>query len=112
MKRLSDGPFGPKGVPLDKLTDDELHEEVVHRRRMRNPTKPNVPRRKLRQYFANLELGVDASKAEVERAYKKLNERYHPDRHKNNPERHQAARELSQSLAEAYHALIEHFESR
>ncbi len=112
MKRLSDGPFGPAGVPLDKLSDDELHQELVRRRRARNPNKPAVPRQTLRQYFANLELGVDASRSEVERAYHKLIERYHPDRHKDDPERHETARELSQSLTEAYSALLKHFESR
>jgi curved DNA-binding protein CbpA len=62
----------------------------------------------VRQYYANLELEPGASLAEVEAAYRRLMQRYHPDQHQQDPERFRAATELADSLTEAYRALTTH----
>ncbi len=111
MTRLGAGGFGPNARPLEELTDAELHQELARRRRARNPRYAKPPWHRLRQYFANLELSPGASLSEVERAYKRLTERYHPDRHKDDPERHKTARELMDSLTEAYNTLVGHLKS-
>jgi DnaJ-domain-containing protein 1 len=109
MTRLSDGPFGPDGKKLADLTDDELAEErerrFGHSKRGERPTLSRV-----RQYFANLELDPSASWPEIQRAYEKLRERYHPDKHAAHPERHETAIELTESLNKAYEALRRYFE--
>jgi DnaJ-domain-containing protein 1 len=109
MTRLSDGPFGPDGKKLADLTDDELAEE--RERRFGRPKlgeRPTLSR--VRQYLANLELDPSASWPEIQRAYEKLRERYHPDKHAAHPERHETAVELTESLNKAYEALRRYFE--
>ncbi|KPK16543.1 MAG: hypothetical protein AMJ62_04870 [Myxococcales bacterium SG8_38] len=110
MSRLSDGPFGPRGKKLSELTDRELLEE--RRRRQGEPQsqekRPGWPR--VKQYLANLELSPGATWPDVERAYERLLERYHPDRHAADPERYRAAQELTESLSSAYQALRRHFD--
>lgn len=111
MRRLSDGSFGPAGKKLGELSDDELREELRRRRTKAHPAqdegRPSLKR--VRQYLANLELSPGATWPEVERAYRRLQERYHPDKHEGHPERHGAAIELSESLSRAYEALRRHF---
>jgi DnaJ-domain-containing protein 1 len=106
---LSDGPFGSDGKKLDELTDEELHQERARRRgeQPNDETPPTLQR--VRQYLANLELSPGASWPEVERAYKRLRERYSPDKHEGHPERHETAVELSDSLTKAYQALRQYF---
>ena len=109
MSRLSDGPFGPQGKKLAELTDDELAAEQA-RRRGEQPAEGARPTlQRVRQYLANLELNPGATWPEVERAYKRLRERYSPDKHEGHPERHETAVELSESLTKAYRALREYF---
>ena len=60
------------------------------------------------RYYANLELPVGASAAEVKAAYRRLMRRYHPDRHHGDGERSRVANELAQQLRTAYEGLLEH----
>lgn len=105
--QLSRGRFGPQGRPLAELSDEDLHQELIDRRRARSPGESKPSWKKLRQYFANLELRPGASLAEVEQAYQRLRDRYHPDKHRDDPERHETARELTESLSEAYQTLVQ-----
>jgi DnaJ-domain-containing protein 1 len=112
MTRLSDGKFGPSGKKLSELSDQELRAERARRRgepatSATSDTPPTWTR--VRQYLANLELSPGATWPEVERAYQRLRERYHPDKHTGHPERHETAKELSESLTKAYQALQEYF---
>ena len=109
MSRLSDGPFGSAGKKLAELTDEELREERA-RRRGEQPEEQGRPTlQRVKQYLANLELSPGATWPEVERAYKRLRERYSPERHEDHPERHETAVELSESLTKAYQALRGYF---
>lgn len=114
--------FGRHDKPLSELSDEELEEELLRRRReradRRSPApkggperraEPDTPRTKqISQYYANLELKPGASIEDVRRAYRELMKRYHPDKHATDPELHRSATELAQSLTQAYTALIEH----
>ena len=125
---LKDRSYGPTGKSLLELTDSELRDELYRRRTMRDGSdsvkaSPSSKSRgasisistslsmtkRLRQYFANLELEPTATLSEVEGAYQKLVERYNPENHGADPEKHRVAVELSKSLTAAYAALLEHF---
>ena len=79
-------------------------------------TAPEVPRREespeIRRYYANLELPIGASAAEVKAAYRRLMRRYHPDRHHGDPQRQATANELTRRLREAYDLLNQHLDAR
>lgn len=107
-KRLSDGQFGPSGKKLRELSDAELREEIARRRDVA-PSTGRPSWKGVKQYLANLELGPSATWPEVERAYKRLADRYHPDRHDDDPDRHQTAKDLTESLTRAYQALRRYF---
>lgn len=62
-------------------------------------------RRKVRQYYVNLELPFGASLDEVKQAYRRLMRQYHPDKHQDDPARRQLATQLSQKLTKAYNEL-------
>lgn len=109
MSRLSDGSFGPKGKKLGELTDEELRDERARRRDEQPVEEARPTLQRVKQYLANLELGSGATWPEVERAYKRLRERYSPDKHEGHPERHETAVELSESLTRAYRALKTYF---
>jgi DnaJ-domain-containing protein 1 len=129
---LTDRTFGRTQKPLPELTDSELEEELIRRRRARaarrtggataeeataTEARARSPKddaqarspqeQQLTQYYANLELAPGATLDEVRRAYRDLMKRYHPDKHLGDPERHKAATELAQSLTRAYTALVE-----
>jgi DnaJ-domain-containing protein 1 len=130
---LAERRYGLSQKPLSELTDAELEEELLRRRRERAAKRGNAstagasaagasvagasvagPRsrspeeQQLHQYYANLELAPGASLDAVRRAYRELMSRYHPDKHLGDPERHKAATELAQSLTRAYTALVTH----
>jgi DnaJ-domain-containing protein 1 len=109
MTRLSDGKFGPSGKKLADLSDDELLQERADRQGDRVPVHSKPSWKRVRQYLANLELSPGATWPEIERAYKRLRERYSPEKHKGHPERHEAAQELNNSLMNAYEALRAYF---
>ena len=64
------------------------------------------------RFYANLELPVGASAAEVKAAYRRLMRRYHPDKHVNDPHAAQVAHELTHRLRTAYDGLMAHLEGR
>ncbi len=109
MTRLSDGPFGPEGKKLAELSDEELRAERARRRGEQAPDEARPTLQRVKQYLANLELSPGATWPEVERAYKRLADRYSPDKHAGHPERHETAVELSESLGRAYRALRAYF---
>ena len=74
------------------------------------PDEPRPTLQRVKQYLANLELSPGATWPEVERAYNRLRERYHPDKHEGHPERHRTAQELTESLTNAYQALRRYFQ--
>ena len=130
---LAERRYGLSQKPLSELTDAELEEELLRRRRERaakrgsastagasaagasaagasaaGPRSRSPEEQQLHQYYANLELAPGASLDAVRRAYRELMSRYHPDKHLGDPERHKAATELAQSLTRAYTALVTH----
>jgi DnaJ-domain-containing protein 1 len=107
--RLSDARFGPSQKKLADLSDEELLQERERRRRKESSDDPQPTWTRVKQCLANLELAPGATWPEVERAYKRLLERYHPDKHQSDPDRHRVAEELSDSLTSAYQALRRYF---
>ena len=113
---------GRTNKPLSELTDAELEEELLRRRRARAQRTGQKPERgreadnprlkQISQYYANLELQPGASLEDVKRAYRELMKKFHPDRHSGDPERHKAATELAQSLTAAYKALTAYLEKK
>ncbi|MCB9592935.1 MAG: J domain-containing protein [Sandaracinaceae bacterium] len=61
---------------------------------------------KVRQWYRNLELTPGASRDEVELAYVRLSEKYHPDR-QSEPDKKRLATELAGGLREAYRGILE-----
>jgi DnaJ-domain-containing protein 1 len=114
--------FGSSDKPLSELSDRELEEELIRRRRARAKGRsqsavgdpahdPESPQwKQLDQYYANLELKPGASLEQVRRSYKKLMRKYHPDKHRGDEARHKAATKLAQSLTDAFSALSEHLD--
>lgn len=108
--------------PLKDLSDRELEEELRRRRRARGAPPPDetpaatrrAPSRggrrhpgwKVRQWYRNLELKPGASRDEVELAYVRLSEKYHPDRHPD-PDKRRLATQLAAGLREAYRGILE-----
>ena len=77
----------------------------------RPPSRPkNEDPEAVRCAYANLELPLGASAAEVRAAYRRLMRRYHPDHHHGDDDREAAATELAQQLRGAHDRLIEHLE--
>ena len=125
---LRDRPSPPSGdKALGELSDKELEEEILRRRRERaarraaglpedaprEPEKVRSPaEQQLAQYYANLELPNGASLEDVRKAYREMMRRYHPDKHVGDPERHKAATELAQSLTRAYTVLLATLEKK
>jgi DnaJ-class molecular chaperone len=117
LSDLKNRTFGASQKPLHELSDAELENELLRRRRDRaerrgRPAKsdPAVsPQKKqLAQCYANLELEEGATLDQVKSAYRELMRKYHPDKHLGDPDRHKAATELAQSLTQAYQTLVEH----
>jgi DnaJ-domain-containing protein 1 len=124
------------GKRVSELSDQELESELLRRRRVRGvpadlspraegPKPADVPsattasrlaaavrRSNLAQWYANLELRAGAPIEEVEAAYRRLLERYSPERHADDPERHRDAKRLVQGLTDAYRGLLEHLREK
>ena len=118
-----------RGKALRDLSDAELQEELETRRRPRGFSAPRSTRRggptparrrpdgslpgwkvreNLRTWYRALELEDGASLQQVEASYKRLLERYDPDRHREDPERFRDATKLAVALGEAYYGLRDH----
>lgn len=106
---------------LRRLSDDELREEALRRRRARarkgawplddgRPAEDRDERyaKEILQFYANLELPVGASVEEIEAAYARLRVKYDPDKHAGDPPKRQAAEKLIASLTRAYEGLLAH----
>ncbi len=108
------------GKALGELTDEELDRELAQRRQRRGAVVSAQPgassdtlrNRRVRQWYANLELKPGASLEEVHAQYRELLRRYNPDRHLKDPTKHAAATELVRELTRAYEALVAHLESK
>lgn len=74
------------------------------------PPKPS--RERIAEWYANLEVPRDSGLDEVERAWKKLQRKYHPDLHSDDSETARHATELIQRINEAYAGLRRHLENR
>lgn len=115
---------------LRDLTDRELERELQRRRRGRGQSPGTFKRSeepvrasrrsssrrgkgppgwKVRQWYRNLEIDDGASRDEVELAYVRLSEKYHPDRH-DDPNKKRLAIQLAGGLREAYRELISTFQ--
>ncbi|PKN59464.1 MAG: hypothetical protein CVU56_00085 [Deltaproteobacteria bacterium HGW-Deltaproteobacteria-14] len=60
----------------------------------------------IRLAYAALELPLGADKDQVQRAYRDMLSRYHPDKHAQNPQLQQAANELTRRIREARDTLV------
>lgn len=101
---LGDFSQTPREEPLD-LGDDPYDFNARPTSEPHTPIHDEIPDR-VRRYYANLELPVGASRAEVKAAYRRLIRDYHPDKHAQDPKRAQLANELSQRLRTAYEGLM------
>lgn len=119
------------GKPLRDFSDRELDAELQRRRQARGHSgdarvnQRDTPARRradgtlpgwkvrenLRNWFKALELDEEATLADVEASYKRLLERYDPDRHRDDPERFRDATKLAVALGEAYYGLRDHFKA-
>lgn len=123
-RSIGSGPIGRLGQKtVAQLTDQELEDELLRRRRerarrreneergTRGTEKDSPERKRLLQCYANLELEPGATAADVRRAYHALMQKYHPDKHRGDPERLTAATQLAESLTDAYETLMKHLSS-
>lgn len=106
------------------MTDAELEAERVRRKKAREARgvpalaepapEGRVARalesiqkdRELAQHYANLELKPGASIDEIEKKYRELVAKYHPDKHQKDSDRHRAATELVTQLKKSYDTLL------
>jgi DnaJ-domain-containing protein 1 len=113
----------PLARPLAVLSDAELEAERIRRKQAREsrgvaplpepPPEGRVARaldalqkeRELAQHYANLELKSGATLDEVERKYRELVQKYHPDKHQKDSDKHRAATELVAQLTKSYETL-------
>ena len=99
---------------LRRLSDEELQQEALRRRRARarrtagSGDATESYAKKVLQFYANLELPVGASLAEIEEAYARLRAKYDPTKHLADPEKREAAERLMASLTRAYEGLRAH----
>lgn len=78
-------------------------------------TEPSPPRhehrthafsREVRDAYAALELPLGAQRAEIDRAFRDMLHRYHPDKHANDPRRQALAHDLTIRIREARDVLV------
>lgn len=97
----------------DRLVDEELERMRREEATQNTKTKPAASRGEsalIRRYYANLELPIGATLAEVKAAYRRLMRRYHPDLHQADGEKAAVATRLAQELRTAYEGLVAHLE--
>jgi len=87
--------------------DAAADEEPAPRTRAdRAATKPYESRvhafpREVREAYAALELPLGADRDQIDRSFRELVHRYHPDKHMNDPKRHALANDLTIRIREA-----------
>ena len=99
---------GAVDTPVPRKRSDRRKERDRDRRAARRG-RGGVPGWKIRQWYRNLELEPGASRDEVELAYVRLSEKYHPDR-QSDADKKELATQLLGGLREAYRGLLETFE--
>jgi hypothetical protein len=67
-----------------------------------------APDLRLAVFYANLEVPYGSDLATVQKGWKQLLKRYHPDLYSNDPKRQQVATKLVQELNHAYEQLEKH----
>lgn len=115
LTRLSDESLGAelerrrraRGKPAHRrnCADDEL-EAIAAARRASMRDRP------LSKAWSNLELRSGAPRRDVERAYRTLLRRYHPDLHLGDDEQHQSAVALASTLTDSYLAVLRSIDPR
>ena len=78
----------------------------------RRQSSPPVRDPELERYYANLEVPYGSDLETVEKAWKRLMRKYHPDRHARDPERQQLADDLVKELNRAYGELRRRLEKK
>lgn len=100
------------------IAGEDVVEETFEREQDQEREEPVptttiiVETAEIRRYYANLELPIGASSAEVKAAYRRLMRRYHPDLHQADNEKAEVATRLAQELRVAYEGLIIYLEKR
>jgi len=108
-EHILDGDFGHTrhGDPdLDAIRAEVEAEEAARAAGRAPPARSVSP--EVQTWYANLELPLGASAAEVKAAYRRLMRRYHPDKHALDPDQAKVATEISQKLRTAYEGLLAH----
>ncbi len=86
--------------------DDGKPDESYERRETRGPRSEDE--KTLQDYYANLEVSYGADMETVKKSYRRLMQKYHPDRFSGDPEMQELATELTQELTRAYEAIQNH----
>jgi DnaJ-domain-containing protein 1 len=110
MKRSAEDLLGG-----EESTDEHferLAEEEAKERNKRRTVSVVTEEEKIRVYYANLELPIGASLAEVKASYRRLMRRYHPDLHQTDKDKAEIANRLAQELRVAYEGLVAHLEKK
>ena len=85
----------------------------AHRQEERgDQRRPHPSLEGLRQDYANLEVPFGASLEQVQKSYRSLLRRYHPDRFVRDPEKQQLATEITKRLNESFRNIRRHFGGR
>lgn len=104
-----DGGFGTVFEDLERELRDDLGRDGTtggqrSSARAKNEAKSS-DQKTIRDYYANLEVPYGADMKTVKKSYRRLMQKYHPDRYANDPEMEELATELSQELSQAYKAV-------
>lgn len=68
---------------------------------------PSTASSTLARDYANLEVTPSANLEEIRKSYKRLLNKYHPDRFGDDPEKQSIATEVTAKLNESYHRIVE-----
>lgn len=98
-----------------RKAEEDAKAEAESKQRARRPSagkKTESIEVRVRGYYANLELPIGASSAEVKASYRRLMRRYHPDLHHDDRDKQAVATRLTQELRIAYEELIRYLGER
>ena len=103
-----DGGFQSIFEELERELRDEQGRDGStggHRKKNHTNQAKSSDQKTIRDYYANLEVPYGADMKTVKKSYRRLMQKYHPDRYANDPEMEELATELSQELSQAYKAV-------
>ncbi|TPV93131.1 MAG: hypothetical protein B7733_22025 [Myxococcales bacterium FL481] len=109
----SPGSVGTRaGEAARRVKDRAEHawEQAYDAAQRRGGTRSGPSPTQLSRWYETLEVTAAASDDEVRRAYRRLINRYHPDRFASHPEKLAAATEVARKLTEAYNGVRAHRE--